>query len=246
LKLYCFHLPGHCPENQLPDCAVVIDVLRATTTVAAALAAGAEAVQAFGDLGELDAVSARWPTEKRLRAGERGGRRIAGYDLGNSPLDCVPERVRGRRLFFSTTNGTQALRRVRSAPMVLTSALVNRHRVLGYLLERQPPAVWLIASGWEGHFSLEDTLCAGAIGHGVLAESGGAMLALAGNDEMVAAIALYRQWRNRLLDGLSLASHGQRLLRLGFSADLEFCSQRDTLDILPVQNEPGVLVSFPN
>lgn len=245
MKLFLFHTPDHAPENGHPDCAVVIDVLRATTMVASALAAGAEAVEAFSDLDELSAASARWPADKRLRAGERGGRQISGYDLGNSPLDCLPERIRGRRLFFTTTNGTRALRRVRSAPVVLTSALVNRQRTVRYLLEQRPANVWLIASGWEGNFSLEDTVCAGAIVDGVLAEYGGTIMELAGNDEMVAAVALYRQWRNRLSELLRLASHGQRLLRFGFNEDLGFCSQMDTLDVLPVQKAPGVLVSLP-
>jgi 2-phosphosulfolactate phosphatase len=69
-----------------PDAAVVIDVLRATTTIAWSLQNGAEAIQAFADLGELDRTAAAWPEERRLRAGERGGKRVEGYDLGNSPL----------------------------------------------------------------------------------------------------------------------------------------------------------------
>ena len=92
-----------------PDAAVVIDVLRATTTIAWSLQNGAEAIQAFADLAELNATAAAWPAERRLRAGERGGQRVEGYDLGNSPLAVTPEVVGGKRIFMSTTNGTRSL-----------------------------------------------------------------------------------------------------------------------------------------
>lgn len=77
--------PLRSPEEDGPDAAVVIDVLRATTTIAWALQNGAEAIQAFADLGALEAAAADWPAARRLRAGERGGKRVEGYDLGNSP-----------------------------------------------------------------------------------------------------------------------------------------------------------------
>lgn len=99
-----------------PDAAVVIDVLRATTTIAWSLANGAEAIQAFADLAELEAAASAWPAGKRLRAGERGGKRLEGFDLGNSPLAVTPEVVAGKRLFMSTTNGTRSLDRVRPWP----------------------------------------------------------------------------------------------------------------------------------
>ncbi|MEB3167008.1 MAG: 2-phosphosulfolactate phosphatase, partial [Cyanobacteriota bacterium] len=109
-----------------PDAAVVIDVLRATTTIAWSLQNGAEAIQAFADLGELEAAAAAWPASQRLRAGERGGKRVEGYDLGNSPLAVTPELVGGKRIFMSTTNGTRSLDRVREVPLLLTACLPNR------------------------------------------------------------------------------------------------------------------------
>jgi 2-phosphosulfolactate phosphatase len=146
-------------------------ILRATTTIATALNAGAEAVQAFSDMEKLMQVSEQWPADKRLRAGERGGAMVAGCDLGNSPLDCTPELVQGRRLFISTTNGTRALQCVQNAPVVLAAALVNRQAAVQYILDQQPETVWLVGSGWEGSFSLEDTACAGAIAHSLLNNS---------------------------------------------------------------------------
>lgn len=245
MKLFVFHTPELTPSDQIPDCAIAIDVLRATSTMATALAAGAEAVQVFSSIDELMQVSEQWSPEKRLRAGERGGAKVPGCDLGNSPLDCTADRVSGKRLFISTTNGTRCLERVQAAKTVLTAALINRAAVVQYLLTHQPETVWMVGSGWEGSFSLEDTVCAGAIIESFnrhLTEQGHHPLEVVGNDEVWGAVALYQQWQHRLLDLLHNASHGKRLLKLECFDDLKYCAQTDTLDILPIQKEPGVLV----
>lgn len=241
MKLFVYHTPELTPTDRLPACAVVIDVLRATTTIATALNAGAEAVQAFSNVDKLLQVSEQWDADKRLRAGERGGKQVPGCDMGNSPLVCTPERVQGRRLFLSTTNGTRALQRVEDAPTVITGAQANRQSVVRYLQAQQPETVWLVGSGWEGTFSLEDTACAGAIALPLLEACGDGII---GNDETVDAIALYAQWQDRLLEMFYQASHGKRLLGLNNTADLEYCAQTDIFDILPVQTEKGVLVSI--
>jgi 2-phosphosulfolactate phosphatase len=231
------------PTDKTPDCAIAVDVLRATSTIATVLASGGEAVQAFSDLDQLIAVSEKWPQEKRLRAGERGGAKVPGFELGNSPLDCTPEVVKGRRLFISTTNGTRALQRIQDSPNVLAAALINRAAVVQYLLEKQPETVWIVGSGWEGNFSLEDTVCAGAIAHSLIQQSQFSQEEIAGNDELISAIALYSQWQDDLLGLFHQASHGKRLLRLECHEDLKYCAQTDILDVLPIQQEIGVLKS---
>ena len=243
MQLFVYHTPELTPQDSLPDCAVVIDVLRATTTIATALHGGAEAVQAFSDFDKLMEVSDSWLPEKRLRAGERGGKQLEGSDLGNSPLDCTSEMVAGKRLFLTTTNGTRALQRVENAPVVITAAMVNRQTVVEYLLEKQPETVWLVGSGWQGTYSLEDTVCAGAIAQS-LVEGGLSLEDLTGNDEVIDAIALYSQWQDKLLELFHLASHGKRLLGLNRHEDLEYCAKEDTLAVLPMQKEPGVLASL--
>ncbi|MGC9504408.1 2-phosphosulfolactate phosphatase family protein [Baaleninema sp.] len=242
MKVFCYHTPELTPTDPIPACAVVIDVLRATTTIATVLASGAEAVQAFSDIDKLMAVSEGWPEAKRLRAGERGGAKVEGCDFGNSPLEYNADRVREARLFLSTTNGTRALQRVENAPLVVTAALVNRQAVVDFLVDRTPETLYLVGSGWQGSFSLEDTVCAGAIVASLLDRTDLRLEDLAGNDETVAALALYHQWRDRLLSLMEIASHGQRLLRLGNHADLEYCAKEDILDVLPIQKDKGVLV----
>jgi len=240
VKLFIYHTPELTPPDSLPDCAVVIDVLRATSTIATALKVGAEAVQTFSSLEELMEVSKQWPSEKRLLAGERGGAKVEGCDLGNSPLDCTPELMADKRLFLTTTNGTRALQRVALANSVITAAMINRRAAVNYLLEKQPETVWLLGSGWEGGYSLEDTVCAGAIADLLVPTEN----VTVGNDEVIAAIALYQQWQNNLLGLFEKASHGQRLLRLNCDEDLKYCATLDLLDILPIQKEPSILVKW--
>lgn len=240
VKVFVYHTPELTPPDLSPDCAIAIDVLRATTTIATALAAGAEAVQVFSSMDELMKVSELWPPDKRLRAGERGGSMVAGCDLGNSPLDCTPERVSQRRLFMSTTNGTRCLERIQSAQVVLAGALINREAIVNYLNQLQPQTLWLVGSGWEGSFSLEDTLCAGAILEGLLPTT--SLVDIVGNDEVVSALALFQQWQSNLLDCFHCASHGQRLLRLEGWEDLKYCAELDSLAVVPIQREPGILI----
>ncbi|MEM9265872.1 MAG: 2-phosphosulfolactate phosphatase family protein [Cyanobacteria bacterium P01_F01_bin.13] len=243
MKLFVYHTPEETPADTLPDCAVAIDVLRATTTIAAAFAAGAEAIEAFSDLDKLVKASEQWPSEKRILAGERGGKRVEGFDLGNSPRDHSPEFTAGRRLFMSTTNGTRCLQRIQTAPLVMTAALTTRQAVVAKLLSKQPETVWLVGSGWEGTYSLEDTACAGAIIHALMATTGQSFADCIGNDSAIASVGLYEQWQDRMLELMHVAAHGQRLLRLNNTADLEYCAQMDIMSVVPEQEKPGVLVN---
>ncbi|MEB3308344.1 MAG: 2-phosphosulfolactate phosphatase family protein [Cyanobacteriota bacterium] len=222
-----------------PDAAVVIDVLRATTTIAWSLRNGAEAIQAFADLAELETAAAAWPAERRLRAGERGGKRLEGYDLGNSPLAVTPELVGGKRIFMSTTNGTRSLAAVRAVPLLLTACLPNRSAVARRLLAAAAQRVWIVGSGWEGDYSLEDSLAAGAV---IAAARAADPTVSTGNDEALAALALWQQWQDQPEACLRAASHGQRLIGIGnHDADIACCAAVDSLEIVPYQTLPGLI-----
>ena len=226
-----------------PDAAVVIDVLRATTTIAWSLQNGAEAIEAFANLEELEAAAAAWPAQQRLRAGERGGQRVAGYDLGNSPLAVTPELVGGKRIFMSTTNGTRSLAAVKSVPLLLTACLPNRTAVARRLLEQECSRVWIVGSGWEGDYSLEDSFAAGAVVSAAIEMAVAPHIGVSfGNDEMLAALALWQQWHLDTETCLRTASHGQRLINLGdHDTDFACCAAVDSLQLVPFQAEPGVL-----
>ncbi|WP_262562380.1 2-phosphosulfolactate phosphatase family protein [Acaryochloris sp. CCMEE 5410] len=237
MKLFVYHTPEEIPNNRLPGCAVVIDVLRASSTIAAAINAGASAVQVFSDIEPLLEASETVEEDKRIRAGERGGRKVKACEFGNSPLAFTPENTEGRRLFLSTTNGTRCSESVRNASKVIMASLTNRQAVVNYLATKRPGTVWLVGSGWEGSYSLEDTVCAGAIIDGILAVGKTPLSKLAGNDEAIAAVSLFRQWQDQLPELLTSASHGQRLLKMRGKADVAYCSQLDVLDTLPIQKD---------
>ena len=239
MQISYFHVPGDMPMDVHPDAAVVIDVLRATTTIAWALHHGAEAVQAFAAIDDLQAAASTWPQASRLLLGERGGQKLPGFDLGNSPVAVVPEKVAGKRLFMSTTNGTRALDRVRDVPLLMTAALPNRDAVSKRLSERRPDTLAIVGSGWEGAYSLEDSLAAGALVDRLQQLNPRALCA---NDEATAAQALWKQWMDNPEACLRTATHGQRLIRLGdHDADFRCCAGLDELSVVPTQVEPGVL-----
>jgi 2-phosphosulfolactate phosphatase len=237
MKIFVYHTPELVPAEGNPDCAIAVDILRATTTIATALAAGAEGVQVFSDLDELMRVSEAHPSELRIRVGERGGKTVEGCDLGNSPFDFTPDVVKGKRIFMSTTNGTRALQKIQNAKSVLACAMINLGSVLRYLRETKPETVWIVGSGWEGSYSLEDTTCAGAIAFNLENEAD------FGNDEAIAAATLYKAWKDEVEELFYQASHGKRLLNLNGAEDIAYCAKIDVVDVLPKQSSAGLLVA---
>jgi 2-phosphosulfolactate phosphatase len=168
---------------------------------------------------------------------------VEGYDLGNSPLAVTPELVGGKRIFMSTTNGTRSLAAVKPVPLLLTACLPNRSAVARRLLEQDCKLVWIVGSGWEGDYSLEDSLAAGAVASAAIEMAVAPHIGVSfGNDEMLAALALWQQWHHDTETCLRTASHGQRLIRLGnHDADFACCAAVDSLQLVPFQSEPGVL-----
>ena len=237
---YC-PTPEATPGSGQPHAAVVIDVLRATTTMGWALHNGAAAVHVFADLDALRRSAAAVPQEERLLAGERGGRPLEGFDLGNCPVAVTPAVVAGRQLFLSTTNGTRALERVQAVPHVFTCSLNNLAAVGARLQALAADRVWIVGSGWEGSYSLEDSLAAGALLHTMATALASDPQTLCENDEMTAAAALWQVWRHNPEVCLRLATHGQRLQRLGnHDADFHCCAAVNSLTVVPTQVRPGV------
>ncbi len=242
MQLSYFHVAADVPSGDPPESAVVIDVLRATTTIACALDHGAEAVQTFADLDDLKICASKWPVSSRLLLGERGGRMLEGFDLGNSPVAVDAEKVCGKRLFMSTTNGTRSLHRVSTASNLYTASLLNRRAVAEAIIKGKPRDLWIVGSGWEGDYSLEDSFAAGAL-TAYLLENSKEMVHLM-NDELISALAVWEQWKTNPEACLRTASHGKRLVKLGdHDADFSCCAQLDKLAVVPKQVEPGVLMA---
>jgi len=233
INLTYYHVAKDVPENS-PDIAVVIDVLRATTTISWALKNGADSIQVFADLDLLKESANKWQAEKRLMLGERGGKKIEGFDLGNSPLSVTNKVVYGKRLFMSTTNGTKSLQKVQNAKHLFAMSLPNRKAVAEKIISLKSENVLILGSGWEGSYSLEDSLAAGALASYLKKNCDFEINIL--NDELQASLALWDFWKNDILKCLKTATHGKRLTSLGdYEDDFKCCSKLDCLDIVRAQ-----------
>ena len=219
---------------------MVIDVLRATTTISWALKNGADSIQVFADLDLLKESATKWQADERIMLGERGGEKIEGFDLGNSPLSVTKKIVNGKRLFMSTTNGTKSLQKVENAKHLFAMALPNRKAVAEKIISLQSENVLILGSGWEGSYSLEDSLAAGALASYLVSNNDLEVNII--NDELQAALALWNLWKDDILKCLRTATHGKRLSSLGnYEEDFKCCSELDCLDIVPTQVERGVI-----
>ena len=239
INLTYYHVASDVPDK-IFDVAVVIDVLRATTTISWALVNGADSIQVFSDLDLLKAKAKEWDFDKRIMIAERGGKKIDGFDLGNSPLSVTKKMVKGKRLFMSTTNGTKAMQRVQNVKNLFAMALTNRKAVAERIISMNVKEVLILGSGWEGSYSLEDSLAAGALAS-YLFENQNVEVNL-GNDELNAALALWHFWKEDILKCLKTATHGKRLTNIGnYEDDFKCCAQLDHLNIVPSQSEQGVI-----
>lgn len=245
-QLNVFNLPGHVGEQELAGSTViVIDLLRATTTICSALAAGASEVIPFREIEETLAAAQKVGRDKVILGGERGGTRIDGFDLGNSPAEFTREAVGGRPVYITTTNGTWALHHARLARRVLVGAIVNLSAIVESV--KDEPRVDILCAGTGGEETLEDILCAGAMVE--------RLTSLGGKDYKLndAAAAAAREWRMLVgkadLTGHSLTEQlalklretlgGRNLIEVGNDGDLPDCAAIDRLSIVPELDVAG-------
>jgi 2-phosphosulfolactate phosphatase len=218
------------PEHLIGRAVAVFDVLRATTTLTAAIAAGAKEVRAFDSVESARAAAGKFEGAKLL-CGELHTLPPEGFDLGNSPGDYTPERVKDRTIFFSTTNGTRAINAVLSSatpPKALfAAALVNASTAAKALFETGAD-VTLLCSGSDGNFSAEDFLGAGAVAD-ALAELGEVV---PGTDAVVAARFAIAAVRADLPAALRKTYGGHNNLRVGLGADIDFAARLDVLKVV--------------
>jgi 2-phosphosulfolactate phosphatase len=216
-------LPGHVPAGALVGCvAVVVDVLRATTTMVHALAAGCEAVIPCAEIDEALSIASQLPKGTALLAGERHGLPIEGFHLGNSPGQFTPEVCKGKTLVMTTTNGTRAILACREAARVVVASFVNLSAT-ARLLRADGRPVHIVCAGTDGYISFEDNLCAGA-----LSEELWNVYELCGNDEAMIAVTSWYDIDSHdgeeggiLFDYLNRGRGGRRLRELGYSKDID-------------------------
>lgn len=226
--LHVHLLPQLVPEGALTgSTAVVIDVLRATTTIVYALAAGCSSVRPVSGIEEARHTADRLRAGRVILAGERGGVPIPGFDRGNSPLEFTASACRGCCVVMTTTNGTQALLRAAEADRVLAAAFVNFSAVCEQLVHDDRP-LHIVCAGSDGQPSLEDSLLAGAFVE-VLCDC----FELELNDSARLAWDCFENQGLVLPTVLELGRGGQSLKRLGFDADISAAAEVDTFAIVP-------------
>ncbi|MBI1734795.1 MAG: 2-phosphosulfolactate phosphatase [Candidatus Rokubacteria bacterium] len=213
------------PERVAGVTVLVIDVLRASTTIITALANGADAIVPVADPGE----ARRRAAAGVLVAGERRGEKLAGFDLGNSPVEFAVTPLAGRTVVFTTSNGTRALLATRGAAAIGIAALVNVGAAAAWAAA-EGRDVTLLCAGERGALSLEDHVCAGLVVDRLRRAVGGARLTAAADDAWDAARPYERDVARLATD----SRWAQRLTDAGHGPDVRACLRLDTTSLVPV------------
>lgn len=211
---------------------VVVDILRATSCMTSGMANGVAEIRPFMHLDDCRKMK----SEGFLIAGERNGQKLPDFDLGNSPFDYMDEKVRGQKVAVTTTNGTLAIEKSKTADNILIGAFLNISAVANRIKELKKDVV-IFCAGWKGRVNLEDTLFAGA-----LMDDLGNTFTTA-NDAPLVALHSYRNMKDSLLDHVLSSSHALRLKRLNIERDIAYCMKRDEFNVVP-EVVDGVIRNF--
>lgn len=218
---------------------LVIDVLRASTTIAVALSNDARAVIPFESAGEAITSSKSLERQDVLLAGERRMLAIEGFDLGNSPREFTREAVDGKTILLTTTNGTSALLGAQGASDLVVGAYVNFAPVLAMLraAARAGTDIAIVCAGRERQFALEDATCAGRYVRGVARRGIAPVL----NDAAHAALLLEKRYGDDLIGLFHDSGHGRALAEAGFGDDLAVCAAVDEYPVVPVYQDRQIV-----
>lgn len=231
MQVDLYFTPNNVDEMMLRGkTAVMIDVLRASTSITAALANGAKEIIPVTTVESAVKISGNLFGDVILLGGERNGRMIEGFNLGNSPAEYSEERVKGKSIIFSSTNGSQAMVKGRYAREMLVGSFVNISMVVDYL-SREKRDMTIVCAGKNGAFSMEDTVCAGMLLQKLSAVVGDTLIL---TDAATAAVALFKTFGRSILKMIKNSEHGRYLAEIGFAEDLVICSNVDAIPILPL------------
>lgn len=217
----------------------VIDILRATTAMCAAMSHGARAIIPVASTEEALRLAQTIGSADVLLAGERNCSRIPGFQLGNSPLEMSESAVRGKTIILTTSNGTNALLACHTAGTVIPAAAAN----LSLAAERGREAVegdqsiLIVCAGRNGDFALDDAYCAGRL---IAAIFGSSNPRRELNDPGIASLDLVRRYGDRWERPLAYSRSGRELVRLGFRADVHDAARLDAYPVLAQFHERRV------
>jgi 2-phosphosulfolactate phosphatase len=213
----------------------VVDVLRASSTIAVALANDARAVVPLASSEEVVSRSKSLTRSEVKLAGERKSKAISGFDLGNSPLEYTKEVVDGKTIMITTTNGTAAILAVQGARDLVVASYVNFSAVLSMLgaALRGGTDVTILCAGQDRRFALEDAACAGRFVQHITVKQTKAEI----NDAAHAAMLIDKKYGTNIKRMLKASAHGQALIEAGFEEDIAVCAGVDTYPVIPVYQE---------
>ena len=217
---------------------VVIDVLRASSTMTTALYNGAKGVIAVGDMDDASKISHNLDSLSFLLCGEKDGVKIEGYDLGNSPLEHTAEVVEDKTIILNTTNGTKAIKRSGLAERIIIGSFVNLDAIINHL-EQLDREIVLVCAGWRGRLSLEDLLCAGNI----IYELCDGQLPGNAKDGAKVAFGLYEKFGDDIENTIKSSNYAVRLKDIVSDDDLSYCCQKSIMQVLPVLNQ-GIITDL--
>ncbi|MDO5111699.1 MAG: 2-phosphosulfolactate phosphatase [Clostridia bacterium] len=228
MKLDVLPVAGKIHVARLMDTtAIVVDVLRATTCMVIGIQNGINKIIPTSDAAEAASFVTRLGSRDSLLAGETGGIKTQGFDIGNSPFEFSEEAVKGRTVIMSTTNGTTAVCAAASADNVLIGAMVNATAVAKRTVELGKDAV-IICAGTDGAISADDMIAAGAIAEEICKNAADVTC----TDTVTICRWLYKAYMEKRVD-IHEINHCKKLLALGFEKDVKLCFTRDTTDIVP-------------
>ena len=204
---------------------VVIDVFRATSAIVTAFYNGVNKMIPVATVEE----AREYQKNGYMAAAERNGEMIEGFELGNSPFGYMNNKVKGKIIAISTTNGTQAIEASRKASRIVIGSFLNQDVLCEYL-QAQKKDVILVCAGWKNKFNLEDTLFAGAVTEYLTTRSGFETTC----DSAIASQHLYNLAKADLFAFLSNSSHRNRLAKLDLERDIQYCLTANQCPVIPV------------
>lgn len=232
------------PESLAGRVVVLVDVMRASSVIATALNNGCQEVIPLLTVEETRERAGSFSPGDCLTGGERGALIIEGFDLGNSPLEYTEDKVKGRSILLTTSNGTRAFLKTGSARQVLVGGFVNASAVVKRLLGiveacgDEMPGITILCAGTSDCLSLDDYLCAGLLTADIQGANPENFIL---SDSAVAARELYRAYRGRMMDIIKETAVYRTVVRLGLEADLEYCLRENIIDLAPIREGERII-----
>lgn len=219
--------------NQVEDLdkkiVVIIDILRATSTICTMLESGAQEVITVASEQDARALA---KTNGFILAGERNGEKLEGFDMGNSPLEALKADIDNQKIVLTTTNGTRCIHMAREAKSIIIGSFLNLSAVCNYIDDHTEDVV-LFCAGWKDRINMEDSLFAGAVCMGLDGD-------YQFDDSSLLAQSAYAIAEDDLYRHLQSSNHFQRLSRLNVEDDIRYCCEIDQFESVPTWNGESI------